>query len=108
MRPQGSSNEGASNVEVLGPMAKLAPPLPDVLALADAVLMWEQSLKAADKSPRTISSYRYALDKLIEHVGDRSIGAIGRADHESLMSVLRERGLGAATRVAVYRPLRTF
>lgn len=89
-------------------MAKLAPPTPDVLTLVDAVLMWERSLRAADKSPRTTSSYRYALDKLIEHVGDRSVATITRADHESLMSVMQERGLSAATRVAVYRPLRTF
>jgi site-specific recombinase XerD len=89
-------------------MAKLDPPLLDVLTLSDAVLMWERSLKAADKSERTVSSYRYAVGKLIEHVGDRSVGAISRADHESLMSALQERGLGPATRVAVYRPLRTF
>jgi site-specific recombinase XerD len=89
-------------------MAKLAPPLPDVLTLADAALMWERSLRAADKSPRTLSAYRYALDKLIEHVGDRPVHGVDRSDHESLMSALQERGLGAATRVAIQRPLRTF
>jgi site-specific recombinase XerD len=89
-------------------MPNLAPPLPDRLSLADAALAWERSLKAADKSPRTIASYRYAIDKLIEHSGDRPVDAIARTDHESLMSELQERGLSAASRVAVYRPLRTF
>lgn len=95
-------------MEVLGPMSKLAPPLPDSLTLADAAQLWERSLKAADKSPRTITAYRYAIDKLIAHVGTRSIDAIKRADHEALMSSLQDQGLSAASRVAVYRPLRTF
>ena len=46
MQPQGPSNEGCLHVEVLGPMANLAPPLSDVLPLADAVSMWERFLKA--------------------------------------------------------------
>jgi site-specific recombinase XerD len=70
--------------------------------------MWERSLRAADKSPRTIAAYRYAVDKLIAHVGSRPIEAITRADHEALMSALQDQGLSAASRVAVYRPLRTF
>ena len=41
-------------------MSKLAPPpLPDVLTLGDAVSMWERSLRAADKSPRTVGSYLF-------------------------------------------------
>jgi site-specific recombinase XerD len=89
-------------------MSKLSPPLPDVLTLGDAVAMWERSLRAADKSPRTIGSYVYALAKLTNAVGNRSIDTLTRADHEALMSDLQAQGLGAATRVAVHRPLRTF
>ena len=53
-------------------MSKLAPPLPDVLTLGDAVSMWERSLRAADKSPRTVGSYLYALAKLTNGVGEPS------------------------------------
>ena len=70
--------------------------------------MWERSLRAADKRPRTIAAYLHALDKLARSVGDRPIDAVSRADHEALMSKLQEQGLGAATRVAVHRPRRTF
>jgi site-specific recombinase XerD len=89
-------------------MSKLSPPLADVLTLGDAVAMWERSLRAADKSPRTLGSYVYALAKLTKAVGNRSIETVTRADHEALMSDLQAQGLGVATRVAVQRPLRTF
>ena len=89
-------------------MSKLAPPLPDVLTLSDAVAMWERSLLLADKSPRTISSYRYATDKLVRVVGDRAVESLTRTDHEALFANLQASGISAATRVAVYRPLRTF
>jgi integrase/recombinase XerC len=89
-------------------MSKLSPPLPDVMTLVDAVSMWERSLRAADKSPRTIAAYLYALHKLTKSVGNRPIDSVSRADHEALMSELQEQHLGAATRVAVHRPLRTF
>lgn len=89
-------------------MPKLAPPTPDVLTVSDAVAMWERSLRAADKSPRTITAYLYSLEKLTARVGDRAIDSLSRADHEALMSELHARGLSAPTRVAVHRPLRTF
>ena len=89
-------------------MARLAKPTPDILTVSDAVAMWERSLRAADKSPRTIAAYLYSLEKLTSRVGDQAIDSISRADHEDLMSELQARGLSAATRVAVHRPLRTF
>lgn len=89
-------------------MPRLAPPTPDVLTLGDAVAMWERSLRAADKSPRTIAAYLYSLEKLSARVGDRAVDSLSRADHESLMGELQAQGLSAATRVAVHRPLRTF
>ena len=58
------------------------------------------------KSPRTVGSYLYALAKLTKVVGNRPIEAITRADHEA--DEREAQGLGAATRVAVQRPLRTF
>ena len=89
-------------------MARMAKPTPHILTVSDAVAMWERSLRAADKSPRTIAAYLYSLEKLTSRVGDRAVGSLSRADHEALMSELQARGLSAATRVAVHRPLRTF
>ncbi len=89
-------------------MPKLSPPTPDIFTVSDAVSMWERSLRAADKSPRTIGAYLYALEKLTASVGSRPIGSLSRTDHEALMSELQAQGLSAATRVAVHRPLRTF
>jgi hypothetical protein len=108
MRPLGPSNEGASTWRSLDQCRSSHPLSLDVLTLVDAVSMWERSLRAADKSPRTIAAYLYALHKLTNSVGNRPIDSVSRADHEALMSMLQEQGLGAATRVAVHRPLRTF
>ena len=86
-------------MEVPRPMLKLAPPNPDVFTVRHAGSMWERSLRAADKSPRTIAAYLYALDKLTKRVGDRPIDSVSRADHEALMGDLQAwalwRGNGA-------------
>lgn len=57
--------------------------------------MWERSLRAADKSPRTIAAYLYALDKLTKIAGSRPIDSVSRAaptprnDEARCLSVLQ-------------------
>src|SRR4051794_29488893 len=90
-------------------MARLAKPLPDSPTLADVASMWQRSLRADNKSPRTIQAYTYAMDRLVAHVGaDRRIDLITRDDHETMLDGFLTAGWKPASVSTVYRPLRSF
>lgn len=89
-------------------MPRLSKPASNVLTLGEAQLMFERSLRAANKSEKTITTYTHAVRKLIEHVGDRPIDSITRADHERLVGELQTQGWKASSISTVYRSLRSF
>jgi len=90
-------------------MPRLRPPIEPTVTLGDAVAQWARSLRASDRSPATVRSYLYATGHLIRRVGpDRGVGSIRRDDIEALLATLKDEGLSAASRVAVYMPLVAF
>jgi site-specific recombinase XerD len=81
------------------------------LTLHDALERWYTSLQASEsvKSLRTIDAYRYATDKLVSSVGSQTpLEAVQPESLETLLASLKTAGASAATRQAVYRPIRTF
>src|ERR1035437_2590684 len=93
-------------------MARMAAPIPASATLAEARDLWRRSLEAANKAPKTIVTYLFAVDRLAGQVGaDRPINKITRADHEATLLSLKGRG-GAEAQPAsvstVYRSLRAF
>src|SRR5688572_9470598 len=90
-------------------MPRMSKPLPGVATLGDAMAAWLRSLRAGDKSPRTVSAYAYALGKLSERVDSATpVERIEQGDIEALYVALKASGLSPASRSAIDRPLRTF
>ena len=77
--------------------------------LAEAMDRWARSLRAAGRSPKTITTYLDAARKLAELVGpERRLDRITRDDLEALLEALADRGWKPASRSVVYRSLRSF
>ena len=59
---------------------------------------WELSLKAKDRSPRTILSYRIAVNQLSKHYPDKPVDQITRRDLEAFLVSLLENYASATVR----------
>jgi integrase len=89
-------------------VARMSKPLPAVVTLGDAIDAWQSSLKADGKSPKTITTYLYAVEQLAAHVGrDRALDSITRKDHEDMQGGLLAR-MKPTSVSTVYRSLRSF
>lgn len=92
-------------------MPRLAPPISGSNSLSIGVVagMWERSLKAANKAPRTVRLYLSALAYLLDHVGPTTaVNQVRRAQIEDLIAKFQEQGLQPATISSRFRPWRTF
>lgn len=59
---------------------------------------WELSLKAKDRSPRTVLSYRIAVNQLSNHYPDKPVDQITRRDLEAFLVSLLENYASATVR----------
>lgn len=101
-------------------MPRLAPPISRTststpsaasLTLHDALDRWYTYLRGSDRigSPRTLVAYQYATDKLVNRLtATTPLTEVTASGIESMLADLREAGLSAAGRMAVYRPCSTF
>lgn len=96
-------------------MARLSRPLPKHvpnqlgISLSEAVAMWERSLRAANRAPKTVDSYMYAMSRVTDILGSElPIKNVTRSAIESVVADLQSRGWKPASVSAVWRPLRTF
>lgn len=88
-------------------MPRLAPPIDTVPTLGDARDAWRVSMMAAHKSPKTISTYLFALDRLIEYAGVVPVARVTRRDLEGMQGALLGR-MKASSVLVVHRALRVF
>jgi integrase/recombinase XerD len=90
-------------------MSKLAAPTTETLTVAQVADAWRTSLRASDRSPKTLAIYEWALGKFLFHVGpDRDVATITPDDIEAMHAALKASGLSDSSRSGVDRPLRTF
>lgn len=74
----------------------------------DLIVSWERHLRATRRSPSTVRSYSSDARRLLDQLGDVSIGAVTAADVEQLLQADEARGLAPATVMRRHRSLQQF
>jgi integrase/recombinase XerD len=76
------------------------------LTLTEAATMWDRSMRVSH-SPKTRTTYGYAITRLVSVIGDKPIASIRRSDIEEALAELSAR-MKPATVHNVYRALGSF
>jgi site-specific recombinase XerD len=68
------------------------------LPIGELLSSFELHLRALNRSPKTIFSYRLAVDQLMEHIGPKSADQITKADIEGFLAHFLETRASATAR----------
>lgn len=87
-------------------MARLTKPDSGV-TIAESADSWRRSMVADNKAPKTISTYLFAIKRLVAYLGDREVGKVTRKDHEAWLAHELET-LKPSSVATLYRSTRSF